>query len=397
MPIATVSRVYSAANAELGKVWWEYDSLQIGWGVQDQYEVIRKIGRGKYSEVFEGYDTLNKKLIVVKVLKPIKKKKVKRELKILTNLRGGENIIELLDVVRDPLAKTPAFIFEHIANVDSKTLYPYVVSLCSYARGLNRELIKPIVRRTFTDNDVRYYIFELLKALDFCHSKGIIHRDVKPLNILIDHSQRKLRLIDWGLAEFYFPKEDLNVRVASRYYKGPELLVDYGFYDYSLDLWSVGCTFGSMIFRRDPLFHGSDNYDQLVKITKILGTDSFYKYLEKYDIDLDPEYATLENPLVRCPRKPWKKFITDENKKYISDEALDFVDKLLQYDHVARPTAKEAMEHPYFNQVRQADLQRKMEAEALRAGNSPAETAIFMSTSEDGDGEIKAVEIRTLS
>ena len=72
----------------------------------------------------------------------------------------------------------------------------------------------------FTDNDVRYYIFELLKALDFCHSRGIIHRDVKPLNILIDHSQRKLRLIDWGLAEFYFPGEDLNVRVASRYYKG---------------------------------------------------------------------------------------------------------------------------------------------------------------------------------
>ncbi|GAA5999834.1 hypothetical protein JCM5350_004678, partial [Sporobolomyces pararoseus] len=196
MPIATVSRVYAGANDGLGKEWWEYDSLQIGWGFQDQYEVIRKIGRGKYSEVFEGYDTINKKLVVVKVLKPIKKKKVKRELKILTNLRSGENIIELLDVVRDPQAKTPAFIFEHVANLESKTLYP-----------------------TFTDNDVRYYIFELLKALDFCHSKGIIHRDVKPLNILIDHSQRKLRLIDWGLAEFYFPKEDLNVRVASRYYK----------------------------------------------------------------------------------------------------------------------------------------------------------------------------------
>lgn len=82
---------------------------------------------------------------------------------------------------------------------------------------------------------MRYYMFELLKALDFCHSRGIIHRDVKPLNILIDHSQRKLRLIDWGLAEFYHPREELNVRVASRYYKGPELLVDYVFYDYSLD------------------------------------------------------------------------------------------------------------------------------------------------------------------
>ena len=56
---------------------------------------------------------------------------------------------------------------------------------------------------TFTDGDVRFYMYELLKALDFCHSKGVIHRDVKPLNILIDHAERKLRLIDWGLAEFY--------------------------------------------------------------------------------------------------------------------------------------------------------------------------------------------------
>ena len=56
---------------------------------------------------------------------------------------------------------------------------------------------------------------------------GIMHRDVKPHNVMIDHAQRKLRLIDWGLAEFYHPGQDYNVRVASRYFKGPELLVDY--------------------------------------------------------------------------------------------------------------------------------------------------------------------------
>lgn len=69
--------------------------MQVGWGWQDRYEVIRKVGRGKYSEVFEGYDTVDKSLVVIKVLKPIKKKKVKRELKVLMNLRGGVNIIEL--------------------------------------------------------------------------------------------------------------------------------------------------------------------------------------------------------------------------------------------------------------------------------------------------------------
>ena len=86
------------------------------------------------------------------------------------------------------------------------------------------------------------------KALDYCHSMGITHRDVKPHNVMIDHEQKKLRLIDWGLAEFYHPAQDYNVRVASRYFKGPELLVDFQEYDYSLDLWSFGCMFASMVW-----------------------------------------------------------------------------------------------------------------------------------------------------
>jgi len=103
-----------------------------------------------------------------------------------------------------------------------------------------------------------------------------MHRDVKPHNVMIDHEKRQLRLIDWGLAEFYHPGTEYNVRVASRYFKGPELLVDFQEYDYSLDMWSLGCMFASMIFRKEPFFHGHDNADQLVKITKVLGTDEFF-------------------------------------------------------------------------------------------------------------------------
>ncbi|KAL3860690.1 hypothetical protein ACJMK2_010781 [Sinanodonta woodiana] len=269
------------------------------------YQIVRKLGRGKYSEVFEAINITNNEKAVIKILKPVKKKKIKREIKILENLRGGTNIISLLAIVKDPVQ-----------------LY-----------------------QTFTDYDIRFYLFELLKALDYCHSMGIMHRDVKPHNVMIDHENRKLRLIDWGLAEFYHPGMEYNVRVASRYFKGPELLLDYQMYDYSLDMWSLGCMFASMIFRKEPFFHGHDNYDQLVRIAKVLGTDDLYAYIEKYQIDLDPRFNDI---LGRHSRKRWERFVHSENQHLVSPEALDYLDKLLRYDHQERLTAREAMDHPYF-------------------------------------------------
>jgi len=296
-----------------------YEDFEVKFGSQENYEIIKKIGRGKYSEVYEGINTLNNERVVIKILKPVKKTKIRREIKILQTLRGGVNIINLIDVVRDPMTKTPALIMEYVdtGDLDFRPLY-----------------------KSFTDYDIRFYIHEVLKALDYCHSKGIMHRDVKPHNIMIDHANKKLRLIDWGLAEFYHPHQDYNVRVASRYFKGPELLIDLQTYDYSLDMWSLGCMFAGMIFQKEPFFQGKDNYDQLVKIAKVLGTDDLFAYVEKYDIQLDSHYDDI---LGQHAKKPWTKFFTPQNEPLISDEALDLLDAMLRYDHAERITPKEAM------------------------------------------------------
>lgn len=85
-----------------------------------------------------------------------------------------------------------------------------------------------------------------------------------------------------------------------------------------------------MMFRKEPFFYGHDNYDQLVKIAKVLGTDELYNYLSKYGIELDPQ---LEGLVGRHARRPWNKFTNSENSHLVTPEGMDFLDNLLKYDH----------------------------------------------------------------
>jgi casein kinase II subunit alpha len=160
-----------------------YGQLEISWGNMQDYQCHHKLGRGKYSEVYQGANANNEEKCVIKILKPVKIEKIYREIKILETLYGGPNIIKLYDILKETVSKTPCFVYEYMPNIiETKKLIP-----------------------SLSDHDNRLYLYKLLMALDYCHSQGIMHRDVKPLNIVINNQSKQLRLIDWGLADYYKP------------------------------------------------------------------------------------------------------------------------------------------------------------------------------------------------
>jgi casein kinase II subunit alpha len=187
--------------------------------VQEEYEITDKVGRGRYADVYAGVHMLTGQEVAIKILKPIKKNKIRREVKILNLLKGCSYITEIKDVVRDASTKTPAIITEFVNQGDTD--------------------IKKIWKN-FTLSDIQNYMLSTLKALEYAHSRGVMHRDIKPHNILVDQDDKSIKLADWGLAEFYKSETEYNTKVAALFYKAPELMLGYPYYDYSIDIWALG-------------------------------------------------------------------------------------------------------------------------------------------------------------
>lgn len=328
----SVARENSDYNKNQSEDYYNYTDYKLELGDIENYRLFKRMARGKYSEVFEGRCVLDEDLetkkkkykrVVIKVLKPIRLAKVNREVKILKSLQHN-NIIGLLDVVVDMNTQTHSLIFEY----------------------LNHETTLSIFENASTE-DIIHYTRQILQALAHAHSKGIMHRDIKPQNLLIDPQTKDLKVIDWGLAEFYHPGNCYPVRVATRYYKGPELLVNYGYYDYSLDIWSFGCVFAEIIFNKRPVFAGKDDLDQLEKIVEILGYTDLKKYCKKYEISVPGE---ISEGLEGSNKRHWNDVYEKNRANGKKKEALDLLNKILIYDHNERLTARECLEHPFFKE-----------------------------------------------
>lgn len=323
----TVARQYADANKDRPREYFDYKRSNLKWHSGEPYQFIGKLGKGHYSEVYEGFDSKHQRKCVIKRLNHEKLPRILREVSVLKNLHGGPNIIELLDTIIDQETKTRCMVFEYVKNRNPRKLYP-----------------------TLSDLDIRFYLLQMLRALHHAHSNGIMHRDIKPTNIVIDHRQRLLRVVDWGMAEYYHPGEEYIAKtVCSRFYRAPELLLDYKTYDYGVDLWSLGCVFANLLFIKPAFLRGADNKDQLQKIVELMGASAFHAYLKKYGLSL-PKGVKLGK---RSGKKvTWSRFIRAGDEERFGTGALDLLDRLLTLDHVKRITAKEALAHAYFDSVR---------------------------------------------
>jgi casein kinase II subunit alpha len=334
------------------------------WGKMDKYIIFtdKVLGKGSYGEVFkaerilEGDECVAKKMVFKasddkeKILQ-----RLQLEVNIMKQLRGCEDILQIWDIVKD----------------DSGSLY----IICEYINS-------PSYTKTFkkaSPDVVQFYLYHHLKAIDYCHSKGVVHRDVKGDNCLFDPEKMKFRLIDFGLSDFFIKGQDTTKFPGSLVYKAPELFLEYTKFDYAVDMWAFGCVMAGIIFQKLPHFflpdldddgfekegsrerRGRYAYLQIREIALLLGTDDFAVYCYKYRDTLRQKVRQRYSPqqLIKdgCPRerKPLTSLRNSKNKDLATAQAIDVVEKIFVYDHETRLTAREALKHPYFAKLRKTD------------------------------------------
>lgn len=320
-----ISRVYTNVNLDRGPSHWRFRNWNPEFGDINRYTISSALGNGRYSDVYLGYQDGRVKC-AIKLLKPVNTDRVRRELKILFALKGHENVLEILDVVVDPREGIPSVITEYVKNSSWKTLFS-----------------------TMNLDGVRRYMYKLLKGLYHAHSAGIMHRDVKPVNILCDTPRNRVVLADWGLAEFYHPNRKYSYHVATKYYKSPEILLEYECYDYSLDVWSAGVILLELMSMKIHVFDGEDDDHQIDSIADVVGGEVIVEWTKKYRVKPGESVIKRLSAIRGCG---FESVIPYSRRRFKDPDALDLLSRMLTVDHKLRITAEEALDHPFFRSVR---------------------------------------------
>ncbi|XP_023328097.1 cyclin-dependent kinase 2 [Eurytemora carolleeae] len=228
------------------------------------FQKIEKIGQGTYGIVYKALDKMTNELVAMKKIRLDTESEgvpstAMREISLLKELDHCA-IVQLLDVVHAD--KAMYLVFEFLDKDLKRHLDDYVAS---------RKIKNPSATGGLPEKLVRSYLKQICEGLSYCHSRGVLHRDMKPQNLLIDYEGR-IKLADFGLARlFKVPLRTFTHEVITLWYRPPEILMNSAHYSCPADIWSLGCIFWEMLTKL-PLFPGDSEIDQLFRIFRALNT-----------------------------------------------------------------------------------------------------------------------------
>ncbi|KAE8623311.1 hypothetical protein XENTR_v10005559 [Xenopus tropicalis] len=297
------------------------------WEIPLRYASLCLVGSGAYGSVCSAIDLkTGEKVAIKKLSRPFQSeifaKRAFRELTLLKHM-NHENVIGLLDVF------TSATSFNDFHNF--YLVMPYM-----------QIDLQKIMGHHLSEDKVQYLVYQMLCGLKYIHAAGIIHRDLKPGNLAVNEDC-ELKILDFGLARH--ADAEMTGYVVTRWYRAPEVILNWMHYNKTVDIWSVGCIMGEMLTGK-TLFKGKDYLDQLTQILKVTGVPG-PEFIQKLEDMAAKKYI---QSLPKIPKKEFSLLFPNA-----SDLAVDLLEKMLELDVEKRLTATEALEHPYFDEFHDAD------------------------------------------
>jgi serine/threonine protein kinase len=294
-----------------------------------RYSAERVIGSGSFGVVYKAFAIQSKDIVAIKKVREDRRYK-NRELQIMKVVKHP-NIVVLKDCFYSKINKD--IYLNLVMEYIPETLY---VTIRNHAKA----------GQTIPYLLTKLYTYQICRALTYCHSRGICHRDIKPQNLLLDPDTHTVKLCDFGSAKKLKDKEPNVSYICSRYCHAPELIFESAYCKTTIDLWSFGCVIGEM-FLGTPLFQGEKTVDQLVEIIKVLGTPN-----KKEIMAMNPHYTKTKFPEVKP--LPWKivfSGVTYEGQQ-VPNDAIDLMSKFLVFTPHERLDGFEALGHNYFDELK---------------------------------------------
>ncbi|CAH9087054.1 unnamed protein product [Cuscuta europaea] len=305
-------------------------TLGAGTSAMELFEKLEKVGEGTYGKVYRARERATGRIVALKKTRlPEDEEGVPpttlREISLLRMLSRDRHIVKLIDVKQgqNKEGKTVLYLVFEYMDMDLKK---FIRSFRQTGENIHPQTIKSL-------------LYQLCKGMAFCHGRGVLHRDLKPHNLLMDRKTSMLKIADLGLARaFTLPIKKYTHEILTLWYRAPEVLLGATHYATAVDMWSVGCIFAELITQR-ALFPGDSELQQLLHIFRLLGTPN-------------EEVWPGVSKLVNWHEYPqWKPQPLSSAVPNLDEDGLNLLAEMLHYEPSRRISAKKAMEHRYFDDL----------------------------------------------